>query len=371
MVRRARRGGASYKDVSKDFTITITHQDGSEWNTTGDDYDTFGKCACKNEEPVKFSKKVSATNQDIDLNGTADQKISLEGIGTYESVKSIKFGDYDLGSNLDKLTISDDLKKDYDKHGKTELVVVVHSSADGDVVATDHTVKVPVTLLTKAIASKDDFMKYIALSTTNTEVKGYYKQTEAVTFAQTETCSGFDGTNWSWHFVATYDGNGKTISANGSNLANGVFGQLGKNNSTTSEIQATVKNLTIVDIWYNAGGSTAMIAKSVWNTLFENVTVKNTTGSSAYAGKLEQEANGWLCYARCRNSKFVNCNFDASAISLGSLLGGGPNYNDTITFENCTLKAKSYMCIYFKGAVSTPTKVTEATGLTIDAALTA
>ncbi len=310
---------------------------------------------------MKFSKKVTATNQDIDLNGTADQKISLEGIGAYESVKSIKFGDYDLGTNLNKLTISDNLKKDYDKHGKAELVVVVHSAANGEVTEADHTIKVPVTLITRTIASKDDLKKYIALSATNTEVKGYYKQTSNITFDRQESCSGF---GWDWHFIGTYDGGSNTITAYGDYLENGIFGQLGKNNSTTSEIQATIKNLTIIDGWYNAGGSHAMIAKSVWNTLFENVTVKNTAGGTS-AGKLEQEANGWLCYARCRNSKFANCNFDASAISLGSLLGGGPNYNDTITFENCTLKAKSYICIYFKGAVSTPTKVTEATGLTI------
>ncbi len=359
-------GGASYKDATKEFTITITHQTGLEWNTTGDDYDTFGKCACKNEEPIKFSKKVTATNQDIDLNGTADQKISLEGIGAYESVKSIKFGDYDLGTNLNKLTISDNLKKDYDKHGKAELVVVVHSAATDDVTEADHTIKVPVTLLTKAIASKDDLKNYVQLSATKTTVQGYFKQTADISEPET-SAHGWNG----YYFIGTYDGGGKSITTKSSGLSNGIFGHLGKKDSTTADIQATIKNLTLIDTWYNAGGSTAMIAKSVWNTLFEKVTVKSDGGGSTYTGKLE-ESNGWLCCNPCRNSKFVNCTFDAPSLSLGSLLGGNNNYKGTIaTFEECNLKAKSYICIYFTGAIAEAEKVITAEGLKIEATLTA
>ncbi len=356
-------GGASYKDATKEFTITITHQDGLGW-TTGEESDTFGN-PCKDEKTFEFSKKVTATNQDINLNGSANQTISLEGIGTYDSVKSIKFGDYDLGSDIDKLTIPEALKTDYDKHGAAELVVVVHSAASGEVTEADHTIKVSVTLITRTIASKDDLKKYIALSATNTEVKGYYKQTSNITFERQESCSEF---GWDWHFIGTYDGGSNTITAYGDYLGNGIFGQLGKNNSTTSEIQTTIKNLTIIDGWYNAGGSHAMIAKSVWNTLFENVTVKNTGGEAA--GKLEND-NGWITYSRCRNSKFVNCTFDASNLALGSLLGGNNQYTDSITFEKCTLKAKSYICIYFKVVNGETTKVITAEGLTIDAALVA
>lgn len=360
----ASKNGVSYSDVSKAFTITITHAEGLVWNTTGEDYDTYGKCACKNEEPIKFSKKVTATNQDVDLNATEDQKISLDGIGAYESVKSIKYGDYDLGSDASKLIFPDALKTDYEKHGAGELTVVVHSAASDDVPEIDHTIKVPVTILTKAIGSKEDLKNYVQLSSTNTEVKGYFKQTQSISIAAEG--SGFD---WGYHFIGTYDGNGNTITANGSGLTNGIFGQLGINNTSTSEIQAIVKNLTVVDQWYNGGGSHAMLAKSIWNTSFENVTVKNNGSGTSATGKFE-ENNGWLSYSRCRNTKFSDCTFEATGIALGTLLGGSIQYTDSITFENCSLKAKSYICIYFKGAVSSATKVTEAKGLTIEADLT-
>ncbi len=354
-----------YADTSKDFTITITHNDGG-WNTSGEDVDTYGQCVCvAGADQITFSKKVTATNQDIDLNGS-NQKISLDGIGKYETVKSIKCDDYDFGTDIDNLVIPETLKADYDKHTSATLTVVVHSAAYDDATETDHTIKVPVTFLTKAIASKDDFTNYVQLSSTRTEVKGYYKQTADIDM--TSSPSGFD---WDWHFIGTYDGNNKNIKLRSDAAGNGLFGQLGINNSQATEPQAVVKNLSIKDVWFNCGGSNGIIAKSMWNTTFENVDVTSAAAPSA-SSKIEND-NGWLSFSRARNCKFIDCSFVAKSYNIGSLLGGNANYNDSVTFTNCTLDVKSYRCIYFKGDAKngTPTLVTTCEGLTITGDLTA
>ena len=69
----------------------------------------------------------------------------------YDSVVSIKLGNYDLGTNPAALNVSDELKADTKNHGEKEVVVTLTKSGK------NFTVTLPVLLVTKEIASADDF----------------------------------------------------------------------------------------------------------------------------------------------------------------------------------------------------------------------
>ncbi len=364
-----------YVGASQTFAINITHQDAADlkWQESADgSSDIYG---CPDKTPVTYRKKVTATNQDILLNDTAATDkfaISLEGVDPYSEVKSIKYGDYDLGTDISNLSIDDKLKKDYAKHGEASIEVTVSVNESGDAPKSDHVIKVPVTFITKEITSAEDFNNWItATKSDDVErlvVDGYYKQTADSISPARGTLSGWDD-----YFVGTYDGNGKKIAFN-SNLSTG--GGLFGNNLGQSSNGATIKNLTIVD-GYNANGmDNVLLAKAIWDTTFTNVTF-NLAGSATPTYKWN---SGWLASQRMQNTIYKNCTFNCIGLDMGSIFGGhvtkkdnetSSNYKDNV-FENSVLNCKSYWCLWnLKESADDLAKdsdklVTSADGLTIN-----
>lgn len=356
--------GDEYEAASKDFTITVKHLKGDAWTESADkSSDIFG---CQDKNPVTFKKTVTATNQDILLNdnGTNKFAISLEGIGTYASVKSIKYGEYDLGTNIADLAISDALKADNANHGKGTIVVTVHSDAISGAPETDHVVNVPVTMITKQIASAEDFKSYVQPNADKRVVEGYYKQTANEITAERQSTAMKESWTVSWddHFNGTYDGNGKTLKLNSNIPGGGIFGNLGND---SKEVGATIKNVTIIDGWHSDGQDVVLLGRAISYTTFENVTF-TLNGS----GSIKKEQNsGWIASQRMQNTTYKNCKFNASTSALGSIFGGhSKNFKDN-TFENSELNVKSYMCLWHTADAAADidaNKVMTAEGLTIN-----
>ena len=83
---------ADDEGASASATLVITHADG--W-VIGENEVTFG---CSDRKTYAFDKTVDAALQNVDL--SASPKIDLTGVSAYDSVKSIKCGDYDLGTDI-------------------------------------------------------------------------------------------------------------------------------------------------------------------------------------------------------------------------------------------------------------------------------
>lgn len=350
-------GSGEYESASKEFTITITHREDLSWDENADKTcDIYG---CPDQTPVSFKKTVDAANQDILLNDNGEAKfsISLAGVDAYESIKSIKFGDYDLGTDVDDLSISDALKTDYAKHGKGTIVVTVHSAAISGAPEADHIINVPVTFITKQIASKEDFNTYVQPTSDNLTVNGYYRQTAATISPDRSALTG-----WADAFVGTYDGGGNEIKFNSNAWGAGLFG----NNLGSSETSTVIKNLKISDGWHSSGADNVLLAKAIWNTTFDNVTF--ALAGSSY---IKQEWNsGWITSQRMQGASYKNCTFNAQTAALSAVFGGHQNNFKDITFEDSVLNVKSYMCLWHNEPATfsedIATKVMTADGLTIN-----
>ena len=248
-----------------------------------------------------FDKKVARITQKLLLTDTT-LTLNLVGVGEYASVESITFGEYDLGTNLNSLTISDELKADTVHHGKQVIVVTVKDAENGM-----HEVRVPVTLITKEISSAADF-KAIQPSAATKGVYGYYVLTsdfQETTLSANSYCGDWDTTTG---FFGTFDGQGHTITA-AANGNGGLFGILRN---------ATIKNLTIKDMWRTSGQYCALLAKASFNSTLENVTFAYVNGKDSNMNL--GNGFGWLCYAEFSNNTLINVTVDDSK-GYGSLFG--------------------------------------------------
>ncbi len=347
-----------YEGASGSFKITISHKTDLAWGESADKgSDIYG---CPDKTPVVFDKTVDKANQDILINdnGEANYSIDLTGVGAYESVKSIKYGEYDLGTDLSNLSISDALKEDTASHGEGNIVVTVHSAELSGAPETDHEITVPVTFVTKLIASNDDFKNYVQSSADRQVVTGYYRQTADNLDKPAAVWEG-----WSAYFAGTYDGDGKKISYNSNVYGGGLFGVIG--NEATTE-GATIKNLVVADGWHSSGQDVILFAKAISNSTFENVTVNLAGGDSR---KIETNS-GWIASQRFQNNTLKNCIFNASKANLGPVFGGHvKNYAGVSnTFVDSTLNCISYQCLWHTGVegVTFTNPVMEQAGLTIN-----
>lgn len=368
-VRASVLEGSDYEGVTEKTTITIAHNDRA-WNTENEEYDVFG-CVC--QDPIKFNKKVEG-NQDIDLNGET-ASIHLDGTSfdaSKDTIKSIRYSvseteTYDLGTDLNNLNIGE-LKNHKEVHGENKtLEVIVETPKDGTTPAFEHKVNVPVTLATAFIYNNDETFKLIKplrSDDPNHCVIGYYKLMENI------SREVFNGNNsWGWiqgwnadtnHYVfkGTLDGNGKTITAQGT--FNGLFCQLEG---------ATVKNLILEDLWYHEdlnSSDYSILAGGIQNTTLDNVTIRVTGGSKpeTFEPNMESGHLGWIARFRFMSNTLTNCTFDTGSWNV-SMLFASANGNDN-SFTDCTFNTQKYGGLwkhYKKGIV------TEWPGLTINGTL--
>ena len=230
----------------------------------------------------------------------------------YDSVVSIKLGNYDLGTNPAALNVSDALKADTKNHGEKEVVVTLTKSGK------NFTVTLPVLLVTKEIASGADF-RTIQPSSATKGVYGYYVMTKD--FEDTElgkaAYTDFDAATG---FFGTFDGQGHTLTAAAN--GKGIFGILRN---------ATIKNVTIKDKWRSASQYCSLLAYATYGSTVENVTFEWVAGSSSTT--TVGEGYGWISCREFSNNTIRNVTINDS-IKWGSLFGY-KFFNNT--FENVTI----------------------------------
>ena len=269
------------------------------WDRNDADYD-YKACECGwVDKSQSFDKTVSRINQKLLLTGNCT--INIDGVSEYDSVESIKFGEYDLGSDLSLLRISDALKADVTNHGKQTVIITVTDS-DGAV----HEIHVPVTFITAEISSAEEFKK-IQPSSAQKGIYGYYVLTNDISDNSLASSAYADDWEETTGFFATLDGQGHTISA-AANGGKGIFGILRG---------ATIKNLTIRDNYRSAYQNYALLAKASFNSTIENVTFTYVAGkTNSNLG----DGYGWLSCAAFENNTLINVTVNDTQ-GYGSLFG--------------------------------------------------
>lgn len=299
-------------------TETVTYKDTTiecpEVAETLSDGSTFVGWATKNGTLVKNVTSTLIKNpkdlyamyrQKIVLSSSSAQSISLANY-EYDSVKSITYGTYNLGTNASSLTLSDALKADTQNHGEQNVVVTLTKDDK------DFTVTMPVLFVTKEISLASD-IQALNPSASNPHVYGYYVMTENISDT-TLASSGY--TAWSGEgFHGTLDGQNHTLNA-ASNSYYGIFSII---------VNATIKNLTITDGWYSSGG---LLAVGISNSVLENVTITCNAGSST-------GTNAWISNQRFSGNTLKDVTINGpSSWTCASLFGINFNGN---TFENVTI----------------------------------
>lgn len=205
------------------------------------------------------------------------------------------------------------------------------------------TAELSVSVVTQMISTPEE-LAAITPFYTGRHTSGYYKLANDIDVSgRTKDLryGAWDG-DWDNHaFSGVLDGNGHTITSQ-SYYCTGLFLKLDG---------ATIKNVTIVDKWYNGGVKSPLIASVVNNSLLEDVYIELFVASSTYAKA--NDGTGIIASDCAQNNTFRNVVIDAVNVHVGeelqdldliSMLGG--NVNTTLgcrnnTFENCIVYAKS------------------------------
>ena len=261
----------------------------------------------KDGEIVKNVTSTRVKNH-MDLYAAYRQKVALSAASNsisldcydYDSVESIKFGNYDLGNDIAALTIPDALKNDTKNHGEQNVTATL---VKGE---TKFTVNLPVLLITKEIANADDF-KSIQPSSGVKGVYGYYVLTKD--FSDNGLAGNAYADDWeeTTGFFGTFDGQGHTIST-AANGGSGIFGILRG---------ATIKNVIIKDNWRSAYANYALLAKACLDSTLENVTFTLGAGNAQAAVGV---GYGWLCYAEFSGNTLIDVTVNDTK-GYGSLFG--------------------------------------------------
>ena len=289
------------------------------WDYSGSEYDVY-KCTtagCEHEDADKKFKKVVSKTQYI-VKDSATASISLEGVGTYSSVVSVKLGDVSLGTNLSSLNLSGVTQEIGDK----SLSIVVKDADNAE-----HTVTAPVAFITGYIETAEQFIANVRAQSKNIE-NVYYVLKNDITLTNHKDLKVEGHIDWN-EFSGTFDGNGHKITSKC--IYTGAFVGLKK---------ATVRNLTIVDQWLSSGGDTTLVARDIQESTLENITVQIVNGNGFDKGA---QATGCFSSSRFVNNTVKNLHVEAERYKIGSLFGGnsghgfGSQYN---TFTGCWIKCQ-------------------------------
>ncbi len=292
------------------------------------------------------------TAQDVVMTATTK---TLD-LGTYAggTVSYIKAGTFNLGTDPANLDVSG-FKADHTDDGlKT---VEIGTIKDGK----EYALTCETTFVTAMIKTPDDFKEYV-YPKVDADQFGYFKlandvNVQGLISTWNDTWYGNNARNQA--FSGTFDGNGNKLVAKSSGIC-GAFGSL-KN--------ATVKNVTITDGWYNGDKNASLIAAKIFGTTFENVNTIITNGSDGvkatgtgtpkcHAPIAGQGATGYLANTTFQATTLKNCTFDASGWKLGSLFGWNQSMT-TPTVTNSTVKAASLVqamhSVYYESQGKTAT----------------
>ena len=300
-------------------------------------------CSCGyKDETYAYDKRVTSNRKELPVDGTG-LSLTVEG-ATFASVEKMTINGVDVSGEITSFVIPDAVKSDKERHGLQDVILTVK-----DELGYSHTLKVPVTLITKEIATLGDLNAALKGEGDEYTIFGYYKLTENL---GSENYDGIQNGNspvkWQnteglYGFRGTFDGNNHSISA--IIYSNGIFGIIGKG--------AYVKDLTVNAYQYANGKTT--LARSITEATLENVEINVKSGSSdSYYAE-----GGVITALLSHSSKYIGVKVNATT-DLDTLFGFSYWSYDpkkANTFENCEVNAKSIggiICITAHGKIPNP-----------------
>ena len=320
-------------------------------------------CSCGyKDETYAYDKMVTSNRKELPVDGTG-LSLTVEG-ATFASVEKMTINGVDVSGEITSFVIPDAVKSDKERHGLQDVILTVK-----DELGYSHTLKVPVTLITKEIATLGDLNAALtAYDKTDIwyTIYGYYKLTAdlgkpdyngiqnanatSVTDENGEKIQNFQNVGGLYGFRGTFDGNNHSISA--IIYGNGIFGLIGKG--------ACIKDLTVNAYQYANGRTT--LARSITEATLENVeiNVKSSSSVSYYA------EGGVITSLLSHSSKYIGVKVNATT-DLNTLFGfswWSYDPKKANTFENCEVTAKSIggiICI--TGTANMPNPIVSIAGV--------
>ena len=296
-------------------------------------------CSCGyQDETYAYDKTVTSKRKELLVDGTG-LSLTVEG-ATFASVEKMTINGVEISGEITSFVIPDAVKTDKERHGLQDVILTVK-----DELGYSHTLKVPVTLITKEIATLGDLNAALTADDTTDiwyTIYGYYKLTEnlgsekdgiqnanatSVKDENGKKIQNFQNVGGLYGFRGTFDGNNHSISA--IIYGNGIFGLIGKG--------ACIKDLTVNAYQYANGRTT--LARSITEATLENVEINVKSGSSdSYYAE-----GGVITSLLSHSSKYIGVKVNATT-DLDTLFGFSYWSYDTKkanTFENCEINAKS------------------------------
>ena len=284
------------------------------WNTENAETDT-GVCVCGAAlQNYTFNKVITDKRQDVLLE-SSENRLTLGGISDYKAVKSVKYGELSFGDNKDALVIPEGVNDV--AHGEQYLTVVVTDNYD-----LDHTIQVPVTLVTKSITNFTDLVncvhykiqgedKYEGIEDKFNAGK-YFILANDFDAASTYGADDIQWANEGRGFAGTLDGRNHTITG-GEMYGGGLFGSIES---------GTVKNIKFADV-KAVGANRVLIAGTLFNATLENVEIYITDRKVCESGYFF----GILASHPVNNVTLTNVKIDAAGSTFPWIGGHHPSNN--------------------------------------------
>lgn len=292
------------------------------WNTENAETDT-GVCVCGAAlQDYTFNKVITDKRQDVLLE-SSENRLTLGGISDYKAVKSVKYGELSFGDNKDALVIPEGVNGV--AHGEQYLTVVVTDNYD-----LDHTIQVPVTLVTKSITNFTDLVNCVTYKEergTTAEGEDKYNAGKYFILASdfdadpTYGASGIQWANAGRGFAGTLDGRNHTITG-GEMYGGGLFGSIES---------GTVKNIKFADV-KAVGANRVLIAGTLFNATLENVEIYITDRKVCESGYFF----GILASHPVNNVTLTNVKIDAAGSTFPWIGGHHPSNNADPAKWHCT-----------------------------------
>ena len=283
------------------------------WNTENAETDT-GVCVCGAAlQDYTFNKVITDKRQDVLLE-SSENRLTLGGISDYKAVKSVKYGELSFGDNKDALVIPEGVNDV--AHGEQYLTVVVTDNYD-----LDHTIQVPVTLVTKSITNFTDLVNCVTYKEergTTAEGEDKYNAGKYFILAAdfdadpTYGASGIQWANAGRGFAGTLDGRNHTITG-GEMYGGGLFGSIES---------GTVKNIKFADV-KAVGANRVLIAGTLFNATLENVEIYITDRKVCESGYFF----GILASHPVNNVTLTSVKIDAAGSTFPWIGGHHPSNN--------------------------------------------
>lgn len=283
------------------------------WNTENAETDT-GVCVCGAAlQNYTFNKVITDKRQDVLLE-SSENRLTLGGISDYKAVKSVKYGEFSFGDNKDALVIPEGVNDV--AHGEQYLTVVVTDNYD-----LDHTIQVPVTLITKSITNFTDLVNCVYYKIQGEDkyegIEDKFNAGKYFILANDFAAStyGADGMHWAnagRGFAGTLDGRYHTITG-GEMYGGGLFGSIES---------GTVKNIKFADV-KAVGENRVLIAGTLFNATLENVEIYITDKKVCESGQFF----GILASHPVNNVTLTNVKIDAAGSTFPWIGGHHPTNN--------------------------------------------